>query len=158
MDYFADAYRIQVKLPDYHLWAVIGDEYTDVRLEVDAGPLSGPMENRFGLICRYRDDRDFYFFVISADGYYGLGRVSNGMVTLLGQDMMIAHAAIRHGFASNHLRLDCVGDTLTAYVNGQPLAQGHDPDLTRGKVGLLAGTFHVAGADIVFDNFQVIQP
>ncbi len=158
MDYFAGAYRIQVNVPNYNLWAVAGHEYTDVRLEVDAGPLSGVLENRFGLICRHQDNQNFYFFVISADGYYGLGKVSAGQLTLFNREMMNLHPAIQRGFASNHLRLDCVGDTLTAYVNGQPIDQARDSQLARGRVGLLAGTFESVSADVVFDNFQVVKP
>lgn len=159
LEYFAGAYRIVVRRADYNLWALAPDhEYDDVRLEADAGPLSGPLENRFGLLCRHRDEKNFYFFLISADGYYGLGKVQNGVPSLFGAEMMTSHPAIRRGFASNHLRLDCVGDTLTAYVNEQPVALARDPDLVSGRVGLLVGTFDTAGVDVVFDNFRIIQP
>ncbi len=159
MEYFAGAYRIVVQRANYNLWALAsGHDYADVRLEVNAGPLSGPMENRFGLLCRHRDEQHFYFFVISADGYYALGKVHGGDISLLGQEMMALHPAIRSGFASNHLRLDCVGDTLTAYVNEQPVAFARDSDLTSGNVGLLAGAFDTANVDIVFDNFRIIKP
>jgi hypothetical protein len=159
MDYFGGAYRIIVRRADYHLWALAGaEQYTDIRLEVDAAPLSGPLENRFGLLCRHRDPNNFYFFVISADGYYGLGKVKDGIPALFGQEMMTANPAIVRGFAANHLRLDCVGDALTAYVNGQPVALAHDTDLPDGRAGLLAGTFHSVNVDVVFDNFQIIKP
>lgn len=158
-DYFAGAYRMIVRRANYNLWALAsGHDYADVHLEVDAGPLSGPIENRFGLLCRYRDEQHFYFFVISADGYYGLGKVHEEGISLLDQEMMTFHPAIRSGFASNHLRLDCVGDTLAAYVNGRPVALARDSELTTGRVGLLAGAFEEADVDVVFDNFQIIKP
>jgi hypothetical protein len=65
---------------------------------------------------------------------------------------------IRTGMAVNHLRADCVGTTLTFFINGFPVAQVNDPVLASGDVGLLAGAFEEGGADIVFDKFIVMQP
>ena len=55
MDYFGGTYRIVVMVPKYDLWTTSGHEYSDAHLEVDAGPLGGPPENRYGLIRRHRD-------------------------------------------------------------------------------------------------------
>jgi hypothetical protein len=158
MDYFGGAYRIVVMVPDYDLWTTSGHEYPDAHLEVDAGPLGGPLENRFGLVCRHRDAQNFYFFVISADGYYALGKVNNGIHSLLGQEAMTYSAAITTGFTFNHLRFDCTGNTLAAYINGQPIALAQDADFSTGDVGLLAGAFDAPGVDVAFDNFVVIKP
>ena len=156
--FYQGAFRITVTVADYDLWSPSGHTFGDVRVEVDAGRLAGPVENRFGLVCRYRAPGDFYFFVISSDGYYGLGKASGGAVLLLGQEMMVYSPAIVTGVLPNHLRLDCVGDVLTAYVNGQPVAQARDGDYSGGDVGLLAGTFDQPGVDVIFDNFVVTAP
>jgi len=71
-----------------------------------------PNANRFGLICSYRDADDFFFFIISSDGYYALGRIENGSARLLGQEMMAYSTAIAQGTRTNHLRLECVDQTL----------------------------------------------
>jgi hypothetical protein len=65
---------------------------------------------------------------------------------------------ILKGDATNHIRADCVGDTLTLYVNGEKLAEAKDSDFTSGDVGLMAGTFDQVGVDIRFDNFVVSRP
>ena len=91
-------------------------------------------------------------------GYYGIGKLSGGLRSLLGQAMMAYTTAIMQGVAINHLRADCVGETLTLYVNGQPVGMAQDADLADGDVGLLAGTFGQRGADAVFDNFIVLKP
>ena len=62
------------------------------------------------------------------------------------------------GSASNHIRADCVGDTLTLYVNGMQLAQVKDARFPAGDVGLIAGTYATPGTDIRFDDFIVYQP
>ena len=65
---------------------------------------------------------------------------------------------IKTGVAINHLRADCNGDTLSLFANGFPLAQVHDPTLSHGDVGVLAGTFSHPGVDVIFDNFIVMAP
>ncbi len=158
MDYYNGTYRIQVNIPNYDLWAVSGKTFGDVRVEADMARFAGPEENRFGLICRYRDSQNFYFFIISSDGYYAIGKVSRGLRTLLGQEMMTFNTAIRPGITPNHLRADCVGQKLTLYVNSQRIAMTQDPEFTGGDTGLLAGVFDMAGVDVIFENFKVIKP
>ena len=158
LDYYDGVYRITVNRTDYDLWSVAGSNFGDVQLEVEAARLGGPPENRFGLVCRYRDSMDFYFFVISSDGYYTIGKVSGGTLSLLGQPMMAYNSAIVTGVAPNHLRFDCAGNTLTGYVNGQLVAITQDISFTSGDVGVMAGSFDTSGVDIVFDEFVVIKP
>jgi hypothetical protein len=157
MDYDGGGYRILVTAQESNVWSTPGREFDDARVEVDAGKLAGPDENRIGLICR-SDGASHYFFIIGSDGYYGLGIFTSGKAGLLGQASMQTSEAIVTGTAVNHLRLDCIGDSLAAYVNGVQVAQVQDQTLSHGEVGILAGTFDEPGADIVFDNFVVLQP
>jgi hypothetical protein len=66
--------------------------------------------------------------------------------------------SIRQGSATNRVRADCVGTTLTLYANGEVLYSIEDSSYASGDVGLIAGTFDEPGADIRFDNFVVLQP
>jgi hypothetical protein len=157
MDYDGGGYRMLINSLNANYWSTAHKDFTDVRVEVDAGKLGGPDENRIGLICR-SDGKSYYFFMISSDGYYGLGIFRNGKAALMGQDQMQLNSAIHTGMAVNHLRVDCKGNDLTGFVNGLQLAAAHDSTLKHGDVGLLAGTFHQPGADIVFDNFVVFVP
>jgi hypothetical protein len=157
VDYDGGGYRILVNAVQSNFWSTTDRDFRDARIEVDAGRLAGPDENRIGLVCR-SDDESHYFFVISSDGYYGLGIFTDGRAALLGQSAMQPSEAIIKGMALNHLRLDCSGDTLSAYANGIPLAQVQDQTLRHGEVGVLAGTFAEPGTDIVFDRFVVFQP
>ena len=157
MDYDGGGSRILVTAAQANLWSTPGRTFPNARIEVDAGKLGGPDANRIGLICR-SNGSSYYFFLIGSDGYYGLGIFTAGKAALLGQSSMQASASIHTGAAVNHLRLDCVGPQLTGYVNGLQVATVRDESLQDGEVGILAGTFDEVGADIVFDNFVVLQP
>jgi hypothetical protein len=126
-------------------------------VEVDVAKLSGPDENRIGLLCRFTSN-NYYFFMVSSDGYYTIGKYINGNAVQLGQSEMQYNESIHTGLAINHLRADCSGNTLTFFVNGIQVAEAADADLAEGDVGLLAGTFSQPGVDVIFDNFVVLQP
>ncbi len=158
LGYADGAYHMLVQSAGYDLWAVSGQTYGDVQIEVDATRLAGPVSNRLGLICRFQDMDNYYFFIISSDGYYAIGKIKNGAASLLGQGMMAYSAAIVQGSAPNRLRFDCIGNTLTGTVNGQAIAITNDADFSGGDAGLIAGAFDETGVDVSFDNFMVIKP
>jgi len=157
MDYDTGGYRILVNALQANFWSTPHKDFADVRLEVDAGKLGGPDENRIGLICRSNGE-SYYFFMIGSDGYYGLGLYRDHQATLLGQTAIRSSTAIKTGAAVNHLRLDCSASSLRAYANSVQVAQAQDATLQHGDVGLLAGTFDQAGVDVVFDNFVALKP
>lgn len=157
MDYDAGGYRMLINSLNTNFWTTPHKNFADVRMEVDAGKLGGPDENRIGMICRFTGS-DYYFFMISSDGYYGIGIYAGGQAALLGQSEMKVSSNIKTGLAVNHLRADCAGDMLAFYVNGFQVASVYDGTLKSGDVGLLAGTFAQTGVDLVFDNFVVLKP
>lgn len=158
-DYYNNAYRIVVNDTTSDSWANPESEsFTDVHIEVDATKNGGPDDNDFGLICRYTDVDKFYYAVISSDGYYGIMKMTSDTGKPIGNDSLLQSDKIIQGAATNHIRFDCVGSTLTLYVNGSQLDQQTDSDYTTGNVGLVAGTFDTGGVDILFDNFFVYKP
>lgn len=152
------AYLISVVPPAYQMWALSGHEYRDVQVEADATLRAGPPANLYGLVCRAVDEQHFYFFAISSDGYFAVGKVSEGSTSLLGQEMMAYNAAILTGESLNHLRFDCTGSALSGFINGQLVALTEDEDYTHGDAGLIAGTFDEGGVEIQFDDFVVRKP
>jgi hypothetical protein len=156
MDYDGGGYRILVRQPTLNIWSTSEKDFSDVRVEADVIKLNGPDENRMGLICRYQGG-DYYFFIISNDGYYVIGKFIGGQTLLLGQSEMQASEAIHPG-TMNHLRADCIGDKLTFYINFTEAASATDTDFPNGDVGIVAGAFSEPGVDVLFDNFVVLQP
>jgi len=157
-DYSDGVYRIAVNTDNTDIWANPGLSFTDTVIEVDAKKVGGPDDNDFGIICRYQDLSNFYFFIISSDGFYGIAKVIDGEQILIGLENMEYSDTINQGNSSNKLRADCIGKNLVLHINGQKLLEVNDSQYSTGDVGLIAGTFNVAGTDIHFDNFIVRKP
>lgn len=157
-DYTDGVYRILVNAINTDIWSNPGLDFIDTQIEVDTRKVGGDDNNDFGVICRYQDFNNFYFFVISSDGYYGVGKVVNGDQQLIGVESMPPSEVINQGNANNHIRADCVGSKLAIHVNDEKLAEYDDTDFTSGDVGLLAGSFENPGTDIHFDNLKVSNP
>jgi hypothetical protein len=156
--YEIGGFRIWVNQPNFDYWSVPGLRFMDVQIEVDITKVGGPDDNDIGVICRYKNPDNFYGFLISSDGYYGISERQNGEHQVIGMDGMKHSSAIHTGNATNHVRADCVGNTLTLYVNGVKLVTVEDSSLEVGDVGLLAGSFDQPGVDILFKNFVVKKP
>lgn len=147
---------IQVKVLDRVAWTVSGRQFEDLAVDVDATQVDGPDDNSYGLIARYQDDKHFYRFEISGDGYYAIhARDGQEWIPLVN---WTESRAINRGQASNHLRVECRGTSLSFYVNGQLLHQVDDERYSRGDVGLVAATLYSqTGTHILFENFEVSE-
>ncbi|MEW6568772.1 MAG: hypothetical protein AB1449_11535 [Chloroflexota bacterium] len=157
-DYSDGTYQIEVLLPRTDAWSTPGLVFGDVQIEVDARKLGGPDDNLFGVLCRYRDASNFYFFLISSDGYAGIGMREEGTARLLSAETMEPHPAVALGEAVNHLSVRCQGSSLDFSVNGIPVGSVSSSLWPEGDVGLIAGSYEEPGVVIEFDNFSVLQP
>jgi hypothetical protein len=157
-DYADGIYRIWVTTKQADYWATPDKNFADVRLQVTATKAAGPNDNDFGVICRLQDNDNFYAFLVSSDGFYGIMKMQAGERAMIGQDAMLSTKAIRQGDAANDLIAECIGDHLALHVNGQLVADVTDSSFGSGDVGLIAGTFDQTGVEIHFDDFVVHQP
>ncbi len=159
-DYENGAYRIFVKDAQTDIWANPGKNFDgDVVVEVDAAKKAGPDDNDFGVLCRYKDKSNYYFFIIGSDGYAAIGKVDHDSQILLNKGGKMVQVTIPNAKANKyHIKAACVGSHLTLWVNGAKLLSAEDTTFTSGDVGLIAGTFDDGGTDILFDNFVVSRP
>lgn len=158
VDYFDGYYRIEVQGDHNMIWAGPGLNLTDVRLEADMIKVIGSSDDLFGLVCRAKNKENYYFFVISSDGYYGIGKTIDGVQSLINAEGMKPSEIISQGKSINHLRADCIADQQELYINGQLVAQVSDSDLPRGDIGLLAGNLAAQENVVLFDNLSTIKP
>jgi hypothetical protein len=163
-NYDAGRYLVAVETPNRDGFGLAGLDLNDMRISVEAQASGGPRDNAYGLICRHTrsgDSNSFYFFLISSDGYYGVGKVVNQTKrTFLNPARNFEPlAAIKTGEGEvNELEATCQGSRLSFVVNGVAAGSFEDDALTHGDVGLIVGTFNEGGVRIHFDNVVIWQP
>ena len=170
---------------DEVIWSALNRKFNDFDLRVTARLANGPVDqNQFGVIFRYRNPDNFYIFRISADGYYSLAKVKNGVqekISDWGQT-----AAIRQGVESNAIRIIARQDTFQFYVNNQivplclkgenetsmwatwegpgvcftstPTDVYHDATFKQGQIALAAGTIDGSEIEVLFDDLVIVGP
>lgn len=159
IEYAEGGLQFTINQLNYDYWSLPGKDFSNVTLAVDAALKEGPTDNDFGLICRMQDEYNFYAFLISSDGYGGIVKVKDGLYQVLNSESGLEYGAmIQQDLAVNLIRADCIGSTLTLYVNHEKFLEVEDSDFTDGDVGLLAGSYSQSGVRILFDNFYVLNP
>jgi Raf kinase inhibitor-like YbhB/YbcL family protein len=159
LDYEEGGYRMAVEVPENLFWVNANQEYADVRVEVDAKVIGGPEANRYGVLCRLGgEDFDHYFFLISSEGTYSIGKQMGWELEILSESTEPSDVIHRGIEEYNHIRADCKGDMLSLNVNGELLLEAQDSDLQKGDVGMLTGTLGEAGVDVYFDSIEVYIP
>ncbi len=150
-------YRLAILREDYVAWGNPdpAQDLGDFEIEVDTRAVEGPLDNNLGILVRYQDDdENFYWFQISSDGYFAVDRLAGEeWVTVAGWQ---ESAAIQQGLgATNRLKVRCSGDQFVFFVNDTYLGTVTDGDLGSGSIGLAAGTFEESGVVVHFDNLRV---
>ncbi len=166
------------------VWSTLDRKYNDFDLQVTARRISGPLDNQYGVIFRYRDEKNFYLFKISSDGYYSLAKVKNEVQEVISDWGM--SDSIHQENSANQLRVVALGDSFRFYVNDQPMPlclKGdyansmwagpgecrtsnlvyvyRDGDFHQGRVALMAGaSADLESGDIVvaFDDLLMVGP
>jgi len=150
---------IKVYSPNSLFWTVNEGKYTDTKIDVDAVLLNGPSNDNFGVICRFVDNDNFYGFLVTHDGYYGIFKMLEGQMVLSGNRTNLDFSeAIRQGGIVNHITASCSGDILKLSANDVLLAEIQDASFKSGQIGLIAGAYDTGGVQVLFDNLKVTQP
>ena len=160
MDYVKGGYHINITKSDLMAISIANHYFqSDVSIEVDATKTAGPDDNFIGVICRFQDENNFYFFAISSDGYAGIAMYKDSTMSILSGSSFESSTAVNQGAATNHIRADCISDTLTLYVNAVPVYSITDKTFdSGGDAGLLARANSTSGVDILFSHFLVSRP
>lgn len=156
-DYDNGTYKIGVYGDTLFYWANPYENFDDVIVEVQAQKISGDDDMQYGIICKHQDIDNWYALVISGDGWAAVRkRYQGGDLEFITDWVEVS--AINTGNAGNNLRAECIGDTLTLYVNGTEAISVVDSDISTGDAGLMAGTFEQPSTEVLFDNFVVKKP
>ena len=135
-----------------------GKTYTDTVMTVQVRHVQGTVNNWMGMICRQQDEDNYYLLAISADGFYLILLVVDGIPTpLVGPE---TSEIIRTGKARNSLEARCAGNALSLWVNDERLTTHIDGTLHEaGAVALFADAVERGETSVTaFDNFKLTQP
>lgn len=152
-------YRITAKEPDTVSLAYIPgnqifDDFTvEVDISFDQFKLGEETQNAAGLELRSTEDGDCYYFMIEPYGDYVFRKYINER-----NENIIDWAesdAINIGVATNTLKIVCIGDEFTFYINGVEIGRCIDSSLSSGEIGLFAETWDSSGLVASFDNLKV---
>lgn len=149
----------------YGIWQAPADSFTfswapsaegfpaDFAVEVDAAQSFGPDDGSYGIVWGPADD-NFYWFEVSADGWYTLSRMRNGEW----EEPIVnwtESPEINLGDTPNQLRVSVYGDEIYLYINGILIETLTGPNLGPGRVGLIGAAYEEPDVEVWFDNFQV---
>lgn len=156
--YLREGFVLVLESPHMDVITTNGINLENVSIEVIAEKMAGSDDNHYGVVCRFRDNSNYYGFSVTSDGYAGIYRVLNGTYQMLSSTEMQYSEVIHQGDKVNVLRAVCDGDRLVLYANQEELASALDDALSSGQTGLIAGTFADPELAVKFDNFIVTVP
>ena len=157
--FFEGGLIMMVSKPNLDIITTNKISYPEMLIQTTARKRLGTNDNAYGIVCRYLNDRNYYGFLISSDGYYGIVKVVEGEYKLLSSENMEFDESIHQGREENSIVVKCEENALTISINGVEKVSVIDEDLTTGKSGLITGSFSEADETaVLFDNFLVMVP
>ena len=157
LGYQEGSYFIEITAENRLEWSSAFLDAADVDVQVDTVLESPTVDNSWGVFCRYRDVDNYYALEIGSDGLFTIYAIVAGQYVTLA-DWTYSDAIATGEGAENHIRVRCVGQTLSLTVNGVLLAEVEDASLSGGDVALTSSTYTVGGSRVTFDNLVVWQP
>ena len=129
--------------------AVLKDEsLRDVTLSVRARPLSGEVDQGFGLVWRYRDSNNYYITRCNADeDNCTIYHTINGSRRAFQNHNVKVATNVWHT-----LKMEARGNHFIVWFDGEKVLDAHDDTFQSGRVGL----WTKADSVIEFDDFMVV--
>lgn len=151
------AYHIAVESAEYLTWYISPDvsdlDLADYLVEVDVWTEQQALDAEYGLIFRYVDGDNFYWFTLS-DGWYSVYKKVAGEWTAL-IDWTESDAILPEEGDLNRIGVLVEGGRIAFLINDKVVAGLKDDSLSAGSAGVAAGTFDEGGLEAAFDNFTI---
>lgn len=151
-------YRWEMKAHQSVGWWAFPDvsPVSDFYLTVEAKQVSGPESSSYGIVFRMVDDANYYVFLISDNGQFGLSLLHNNQwKTLIDWTRT---SAIQPGKV-NRLTVSAEGSYFVFFISDQFVSEMSDSQLSRGIAGVVVELYNANDAAIFeFDNFELRTP
>jgi hypothetical protein len=148
------SFHIQVHKENFAAWSIYHDLAVSDALVITHAKRVSDVEGAYGLIARYQDVSNFYYFIVDDAGYFTLGkRLAGEWIDLVS---WTASEVILRGAELNSLGVTLTGSELVAFINGQVVGTVSDDSFKMGSAGIFAqsapeiGEMHAA-----FDVFYL---
>ncbi len=152
--------ELTVDFPESLFWTTAGKRnFDNGTFEVEVTPLEGSPEAAYGLIFRASPNAsDFYFFLVSADGFYSIGGCQQNCAEndffRIAEAMWIESDQLAQGLNQTQtLRVEANEDSLAYFVDDVEIGRYTHPTLTKGDIGILLQTFD-SSATVAYDNLS----
>ena len=132
----------------------ISNQWSDFYVEIDTKQIDGPVNTGYGLIFRYVNDKNFYFYSVDANGYYSLWKLVDdqwqSIVDWTATDILATGAG-----AGNRIGVLAEGKHLVLVANDKIVTEVDDDSFTSGSMAVAVNTVDPGNAEIGFDNMDV---
>ncbi len=144
---------VSLKKKNWMAWNMPDGEYRNFGAEVEVEAKSAGY-GEYGLVFRAGDDAG-YFFGVTTEGRYFLNKMVDGEWASAPLNN-IASSSVKRGQATNRLSVLARGSELALYINGTPVRTIADKSITKGKVGIFAGTGSSTLVEVVFTRLAIL--
>jgi hypothetical protein len=127
---------------------ITDDQAVESRVQLEAFADSGGEDQWIGVMTRYTDENNYYYFSLRSSKRMALRKLVDGRIVELGETGFTLGVGDWHVF-----RLEAIGDRLRAYIDGQLLMEARDASHPVGISGF--ATYRAAAR---FDYLRVTQP
>ena len=153
VDYVNGEYQILIRAPSMYVGVTPGVRCTDCAVEVD-GRFASPSYGAWGILFGITDMWDAYLFRVDGEQRFSL--YSRSGATWRALVDWTPSTQILPGQATNRLRVERRGTTISLYANGQHLQTiAHDSFAGNLRVGATASAYESANVDVRLDDYKV---
>ena len=124
----------------------------DVQVETGLFLYTGVGQGTAGVVCRHRDNDNFYAFMVSGGHGYAILKVQAGQAETLASGRF---EGVMPNIADLRIGARCEGGSLKLMLDGDVVAEADDGTHLLGGTGLIVMGEKMAGTSAVFDDFEL---
>jgi hypothetical protein len=135
----------------------VGLEEQDLRIEVQARRMEGPLLSEMAVICRWQDEASYVAAAWRSDGEVSVWKMTDGIEDRWVEWTPVPSTQDPEG-NPHSLQLTCQGPAIMFTVDGKDVAEATDPSPAKGSFALMAGLLEPGKLVVAFDDLRVTRP